>query len=65
MPNNCCVAEQQMACLLRRVRKDLQFFEDYKSLMENIITKSYAVQVPEHQLSRDDNNDVQYTTPWG
>ncbi|XP_039455070.1 katanin p60 ATPase-containing subunit A1-like [Oreochromis aureus] len=55
MPNNRCVAEQRIACLLRKFKKNPQFFEDYKCFMENIITKGYAVPVPDHQLSRDDN----------
>ncbi|KAL3975057.1 hypothetical protein ACER0C_023683 [Sarotherodon galilaeus] len=55
MPNNRCVAEQRIACLFRKFKKNPQFFEDYKCFMENIITKGYAVPVPDHQLSRDDN----------
>lgn len=52
MPNNRCVAEQRIACLGKKFKKNLQFFEDYKNFMENILTKGFAVL--EHQLSRDD-----------
>lgn len=55
MPNNRCVAEQRVACLLRKFKKNPEFFEDYKGFMETIIGKGYAVQVPTHQLNRDDN----------
>lgn len=55
MPNNRCVAEQRIACLLRKFKKNPEFFEEYKSFMETIIDKGYAVQVPVQQLKRDDN----------
>ncbi|XP_076839331.1 uncharacterized protein LOC143484479 [Brachyhypopomus gauderio] len=54
MPNNRCVAEQRIAFLLRKFKRNAEFFEDYKGFMETIIGKGYAVQVPTHQLNRDD-----------
>lgn len=54
MPNNRCVAENRVACLLRKFKKNPEFFEDYKGFMKTIIGKGYAVQVPTHQLNRDD-----------
>ncbi|CAM4696557.1 unnamed protein product [Leuciscus chuanchicus] len=41
--------------LLRKFKKNPEFFQEYKSFMETIIEKGYAVQVPVHQLNRDDN----------
>ncbi|KAK0138800.1 hypothetical protein N1851_024662 [Merluccius polli] len=55
MPNNRCVAEQRIKCLQRKLQKNPEFFEDYKSFMDTIIEKGYAVQVPTHQVNRDDN----------
>nr|XP_021329205.1 uncharacterized protein LOC110439111 [Danio rerio] len=55
MPNNRCVAEQRLTCLLRKLKKNAEFFNDYTSFMETIINKGYAVQVPTDQLNRDDN----------
>ncbi|XDV45657.1 hypothetical protein PO909_013717 [Leuciscus waleckii] len=55
MPNNRCVAEQRIDSLLRKFKKNPEFFEEYKSFMETIIERGYAVQVPFHQLNRDDN----------
>ena len=55
MPNNRCVAEQRITCLRRKLQKNPEFFEDYKSFMHTIIEKGYAIQVPPHQLNRDDN----------
>ncbi|KAK0142415.1 hypothetical protein N1851_019859 [Merluccius polli] len=50
MPNNRCVAEQRIASLHRKLKKNSEFFEEYKAFMDNIISKGYAV-----QLNRDDN----------
>lgn len=55
MPNNRSVAEQRITCLLRKFKRSPEFFEHYKSFMSTIIDKGYAVQVPAHQLNRDDN----------
>lgn len=55
MPNNRCVAEQCLACLLRKFKRNAEFFNDYTSFMETIISKGYSVQVPADQLNRDDN----------
>lgn len=45
MPSNRCVVEQRVACLLRKCKKNPEFFEDYKGFMETIISKGYAVRV--------------------
>ncbi|KAJ8332985.1 hypothetical protein SKAU_G00418810 [Synaphobranchus kaupii] len=55
MPNNRCVAEQRMASLHRKLKKNPEFFEDYQGFMDNIIGKGYAIQVPADQLNREDN----------
>ena len=55
MPNNRCVAEQRIASLHRKFKKNPEFFEEYKAFMDNIMSKGYAVQVPAHQLNRGDN----------
>ena len=55
MPNNRCVAEQRIASLHRKFKKNPEFFEEYKAFMDSIISKGFAVQVPAHQLNRDDN----------
>ncbi len=62
MPNNRCVAEQRITSLLRKFKKNPEFFEEYKSFMETIIEKGYAVQVPVHQLNRDGQQAVLHTT---
>lgn len=55
MPNNRCVAEQRIASLHRKFKRNPEFFEDYKGFMNTIICKGYAIQVPAQQLNRDDN----------
>ena len=50
-----CVAEQRITCLRRKLQKNPEFFEDYKSFMDTIIEKGYAVQFPTHQVNRDEN----------
>ena len=49
------MAEQRIASLEKKLKKNPEFFEDYKNFMEAIITKGYAVRVPMHQLTREDN----------
>ena len=51
MPNNRCVAEQRIASLHRKLKKNPEFCEEYKAFMDNIISKGYAVQVPKHKLN--------------
>lgn len=55
MPNNHCVVEQRIASLHRKFKRNPGFFEDYKGFIDTIICKGYAIQVPAHQLNRDDN----------
>lgn len=55
MPNNRCIAEQRAAGLKRKLMKNDSFLEDYKGFMESILEKGYAMEVPQDQLSRDDN----------
>ncbi|KAJ8397141.1 hypothetical protein AAFF_G00009950 [Aldrovandia affinis] len=43
---NRCMAEQRLANLRRKFRKDPGFYEDYKCFMDNVIEKGYAVRVP-------------------
>ncbi|KAJ8413975.1 hypothetical protein AAFF_G00065730 [Aldrovandia affinis] len=45
MPKNRCMAEQRLASLRRKFRKDPGFYEDYKCFMDNVIEKGYAVRV--------------------
>lgn len=55
MPNNRCVAEQRAAGLRRKLMKNQVFLEDYKSFMESILEKGYAMEVPQDQLAHDNN----------
>ena len=55
MPNNRCVAEQRIASLHRKLKKNPEFCEEYKAFMDNIISKGFAFQVLAHQLKRDHN----------
>ncbi|KAJ8391392.1 hypothetical protein AAFF_G00090220 [Aldrovandia affinis] len=40
MPKNRCMAEQRLASLRRKFRKDPGFYEDYKCFMDNVIEKA-------------------------
>ncbi|TWW61443.1 hypothetical protein D4764_04G0000900 [Takifugu flavidus] len=55
MANNRCVAEQRAAALKRKLMKNKEFLEDYRRFMDTILEKGYAMEVPQDQLSRDDN----------
>ncbi|TWW61438.1 hypothetical protein D4764_04G0000850 [Takifugu flavidus] len=55
MANNRCVAEQRAAALKRKLMKNKEFLEDYRRFMDSILEKGYAMEVPQDQLSRDDN----------
>ncbi|TWW54866.1 hypothetical protein D4764_0229490, partial [Takifugu flavidus] len=55
MANNRCVAEQRAAGLKRKLMKNKEFLEDYRRFMDTILEKGYAMEVPQDQLSRDDN----------
>ncbi|KAJ8417256.1 hypothetical protein AAFF_G00284830 [Aldrovandia affinis] len=53
MPKNRCMAEQRLASLRRKFRKDPGFYEDYKCFMDNVI-EDYAVRSSDDQLNRAD-----------
>ncbi|KAL4009499.1 hypothetical protein ACER0C_003351 [Sarotherodon galilaeus] len=54
MPNNRKVAEQRALHLKRKLERNTPFHAEYSAFMSNIITKGYAVKVPEKDLGRDD-----------
>ncbi|CAI5649405.1 unnamed protein product [Oreochromis niloticus] len=54
MPNNRKVAEQRALHLKRKLERNTPFHTEYSAFMSNIITKGYAVKVPEKDLGRDD-----------
>lgn len=54
MPNNRDVAEQRLKSLQKRLKKNLEFHEDYTRFMNNIIDKGYAEKVPVENLHRGD-----------
>ncbi|KAL7883475.1 hypothetical protein SRHO_G00011330 [Serrasalmus rhombeus] len=54
VPNNRCMAEQGAASLLRKLKRNQEFLEDYKGFMKNMIKNGYAVAVPQERLKRDD-----------
>ncbi|KAL7848638.1 hypothetical protein SRHO_G00202610 [Serrasalmus rhombeus] len=58
VPNNHCMAEQRATSLLRKLKRNEEFLEDYKGFMKNMIKNSYAVAVPQEQLKRDDGRGV-------
>ncbi|KAJ8403145.1 hypothetical protein AAFF_G00360610 [Aldrovandia affinis] len=66
MPKNRCMAEQRLASLRRKFRKDPGFYEDYKCFMDNVIEKGYAVRVPDDQLNRADarNRELKKQRTW-
>ncbi|XP_025763461.1 uncharacterized protein LOC112847046 isoform X2 [Oreochromis niloticus] len=59
MPNNRKVAEQRALHLKRKLERNTSFHAEYSAFMSNIITKGYAVKVPEKDLGRD-NGKVWY-----
>ncbi|KAJ8353016.1 hypothetical protein AAFF_G00121970 [Aldrovandia affinis] len=66
MPKNRCMAEQRLASLRRKFRKDPGFYEDYKCFMDNVVEKGYAVRVPDDQLNRADarNRELKKQRTW-
>ena len=54
MPNNKCVAEQRAANLKKKLAKNSSFHKDYQSCMSDLLTKGYAVAVPEDERNRND-----------
>lgn len=59
MPNNKCVAEQRATNLKRKLAKNPSFHNDYKTFMSDLLSKGYAVEVPENERSRN-NGRVWY-----
>lgn len=53
IPNNRQVVEQRPAHLLRKIRKNDTFFEEYKGFMNDVIMKGCAEVVPNDQLECD------------
>lgn len=66
MPNNVCIAKQCIHGL--RLQKDLSFHNDYTNSLADVISKSYAEQVPQHQVEPHERCMVRYgiqcTSPW-
>ncbi len=58
MPNNHVTAEQ-LALKKKKLLKNLSFLEDYITFMSDMITKGYAMKVPDEDVSRS-NGKVWY-----
>ncbi|KAL7852287.1 hypothetical protein SRHO_G00180720 [Serrasalmus rhombeus] len=54
MPNNRAIAEQRAFNLKKKLLKNTQFQEDYVTFMNDMITKGYAVKVPNKDINRSD-----------
>ncbi|KAI4884310.1 hypothetical protein NFI96_008914, partial [Prochilodus magdalenae] len=54
MPNNRAIAEQRALNLKKQLLKNPQFQEDYITFMNDMISKSYAVKVPNKDINRSD-----------
>ncbi|XP_070571257.1 uncharacterized protein [Ptychodera flava] len=54
LPNNQQYALQGFKGLERKLRNNPKFHADYQKFMADILEKGYAVQVPNHELDRDD-----------
>ncbi len=50
MPNNKCVAQQRAQHLLKRFRKNLLFYKEYKDFMDEVLEKGYSEIVPQNEL---------------
>ncbi|KAJ8406749.1 hypothetical protein AAFF_G00296650 [Aldrovandia affinis] len=65
MPKNRCMAEQRLASLRRKFRKDPGFYEDYKCFMDNVIEKRLRRPSSDDQLNRADARVGGFTlTKW-
>ncbi|XP_077978758.1 uncharacterized protein LOC144434177 [Glandiceps talaboti] len=64
LPNNEGQAIQRLMGLERGMRRNRKFHEDYKTFMTDIISKGYAVKVPEKDMDRRDGKGMVYSTPW-
>ena len=54
MPNNRSAAVQRALTLKRKLSKNPGFHQEYNAFMSDMISKGYAVKVPEEQLSKQD-----------
>lgn len=54
MPNNRAVAEQRALNMKKKLQRNQTFKEDYVSFMNDVISKGYAVKVPNEDLNRSD-----------
>ncbi len=54
MPNNHSVAVQRALALKKKFKRNLVFHQEYSDFMKDMITKGYAVRVPENQLKCQD-----------
>ncbi|KAK0142765.1 hypothetical protein N1851_019297 [Merluccius polli] len=50
LPNNKAVAQQRAQHLLKKFKKDLKFFNEYKEFMKDVVAKGYAEVIPQDQL---------------
>ncbi|KAJ8412275.1 hypothetical protein AAFF_G00145420 [Aldrovandia affinis] len=55
MSDNHDMAEQRTMNLLKRFRKDESYALEYKTFMDDVISKGYAEKVPQEQLHRNDD----------
>lgn len=54
VPNNQQLAKQRIHYLLRKFKKDTNFYEEYKKFLNDVISKGYAEPVPQEVLNRQD-----------
>lgn len=53
LPNNKAIALQRAHHLIKRFKKDLKFFYEYKDFMSDVISKGYAEVIPQDQLGHE------------
>ena len=54
MPNNKVIAEQRLANLKRKLKKNEHFQSEYTDFLSDVIDNGYAEVVPQEQLERKD-----------
>lgn len=54
MPNNRAMTEQRALNMKKKLQKGQTFREEYVSFMNQVISKGYAVKVPDEELNRSD-----------
>ncbi|XP_060753769.1 uncharacterized protein LOC132864368 [Neoarius graeffei] len=54
MPNNRAMTEQRALNMKKKLQRNQTFREEYVSFMNQVITKGYAVKVPDEELNRSD-----------